>query len=135
LQKEDTLFWGSKRSVYIRGSSFQVERPISEKARPCLSAQWARGTYRAHREPKNEGLGGKLNPKPAYTEISQVLWGTTYRRTSSYRSLDKCWNIIQHALGDRKPVQDITHVRRNRGIFRDIIWSFKSQVYPLLFTS
>src|SRR6218665_1245355 len=36
LQKEDMLFRGSKRSV--RGSSFQVEGPITEKALRCLSA-------------------------------------------------------------------------------------------------
>jgi len=29
---------------------------------------------------------------------------------TSYRSPDKCWNPLQNALGDRKPVQDITHV-------------------------
>ena len=53
-----------------------MEGPTTEKARRCLSAERARGT-RAHLEPKNEGLGGKLNPKPAYTYISQVRWGTT----------------------------------------------------------
>src|SRR6218665_47699 len=42
LHKEDTLFRSSKRSV--RGSSFQVEGPITEKAQPCLSAEQARGT-------------------------------------------------------------------------------------------
>src|SRR6218665_3173798 len=42
LEKEDTLFWGSRRSV--RGSSFQVEGQITEKARRCLSAERARGT-------------------------------------------------------------------------------------------
>src|SRR6218665_1647301 len=42
LQKEDTLFRGSKRSV--RGSSFQVEGAITEKARRCLSEERARGT-------------------------------------------------------------------------------------------
>src|SRR6218665_2664574 len=42
LQKEDTLFRGSKQSV--RGSSFQVEGPITEKARRCLSAERARRT-------------------------------------------------------------------------------------------
>src|SRR6218665_693526 len=42
LQKEDTLILGSKRSV--RGSSFQVEGPITEKARRCLSAERARET-------------------------------------------------------------------------------------------
>src|SRR6218665_1258319 len=42
LQKEDTLFRCSKRSV--RGSSFQVEGPTTEKARRCLSAERARGT-------------------------------------------------------------------------------------------
>ena len=36
------LFSGSKRSV--RGSSFQVEGPNTEKARRCLSAERARGT-------------------------------------------------------------------------------------------
>src|SRR6218665_2674801 len=42
LQKEDTLFLDSKGSV--RGSSFQVEGPITEKARGCLSEERARGT-------------------------------------------------------------------------------------------
>ena len=42
LAEEDTLFRGSKRSV--GGSSFQVEGPITEKARRCLSAERALGT-------------------------------------------------------------------------------------------
>src|SRR6218665_1884335 len=60
LQKEDTLFWGSKHN--IRGSSFQVEGPITEKARRCLSTERARGTKssprveerRARREARSE---------------------------------------------------------------------------------
>ena len=60
LQKEEMLFWGSKRSV--RGSSFQVEGPITEKALRCLSAERARGTKsspraeerRARREARSE---------------------------------------------------------------------------------
>src|SRR6218665_3884135 len=60
LQKEDMLFQGSKRSV--RGRLFQVEGPITEKARRCLSAEWAQGTkssprveeQRARREAKSE---------------------------------------------------------------------------------
>src|SRR6218665_538346 len=35
-------FMGS--SVHVRGSSFQVEVPITEKARRCLSAERVRGT-------------------------------------------------------------------------------------------
>src|SRR6218665_2469986 len=54
------LFSGSKRSV--RGSSFQVEGPITEKALRCLSAERARGTKsspraeerRARREARSE---------------------------------------------------------------------------------
>src|SRR6218665_629690 len=69
LQKEDTLFRGSKRSV--GGSSFQVEGPITEKAPRCLSAERAQG--RAHHEPKNEGLGGKQNPKLAYIDQSSKM--------------------------------------------------------------
>jgi len=42
LQKEDTLFRGSKRSV--RGRPFQVQVPTTEKARRCLSAERVRGT-------------------------------------------------------------------------------------------
>src|SRR6218665_23601 len=34
----------------IRGSSFQVEGPITEKALRCLSAGWARGTKSSPRE-------------------------------------------------------------------------------------
>jgi|SRR6218665_1766591 len=60
LQKEDSFFQGSKRSV--RGSSFQEEGPIKEKAR-----RWTEEP-RAHHEPKNEGLGGKLSPKLAYRD-------------------------------------------------------------------
>src|SRR6218665_1749318 len=60
FQKEDTLFRGSKLSV--RGSSFQVEGPITEKARRCLSAERALGNKsspraeerRARREAKSE---------------------------------------------------------------------------------
>src|SRR6218665_2216629 len=60
LQREDTLFRGSKRSA--RGSSLQVEGPTTEKARRCLSAEWARGTKsspraekrRARREARSE---------------------------------------------------------------------------------
>ena len=60
LQKEDMLFWGSKRSV--RGSSLKVEGPITEKALRCLSAERARGTksspraeeWRARREARSE---------------------------------------------------------------------------------
>src|SRR6218665_1974540 len=50
LQKEDTLFRGSQRNV--RGSSFQAERPITEKARRCLSAERARGTKSSPRAEK-----------------------------------------------------------------------------------
>ena len=73
LQKEDTLFWGSKRSV--RGSWFQVEGPITEKALRCLikSRAGPRNQARAHHEPKNEGLCGKLNPKPAYSDQSSKM--------------------------------------------------------------
>jgi len=42
LQKEDTFFQGSKRNV--RGSSFEVEGPITEKAGRCLSAKRVWGT-------------------------------------------------------------------------------------------
>ena len=60
LQKEDMLFWGSRRSE--RGSSFQVEGPITEKALCCFSAERARGTKsspraeerRARRETRSE---------------------------------------------------------------------------------
>src|SRR6218665_1120017 len=41
LQKKDTLFRSSKHN--LRGSSFQVEGPITEKARRCLSAERVRG--------------------------------------------------------------------------------------------
>ena len=59
LQKED-MFWSSKRSV--RGSSFQVEGPITEKALRYLSAERAWGTKsspraeerRARREARSE---------------------------------------------------------------------------------
>src|SRR6218665_2896562 len=60
LQEEGMLFRGSKRSV--RWSSFQVEGPITEKVRPCLRAERARGTKsspraeerRAGREARSE---------------------------------------------------------------------------------
>ena len=61
LQKEDMLFRGSKRSE--RGSSVQIEGPITEKALRCLiSAERARGTKsspraeerRARREARSE---------------------------------------------------------------------------------
>src|SRR6218665_1055924 len=71
---------GSKHSV--RGSSFQVEEPITEKALRCLSAERIRETKSSPRaEPKNEGLGRKLNPKPAYIDQS----------STGYRPQDKCY--------------------------------------------
>src|SRR6218665_3409242 len=54
LQKEDTLFRGSKHSV--RGSSFQVEGPITEKARHCISAEQARGIKSSPRAEEQRAL-------------------------------------------------------------------------------
>ena len=61
LQKEDTLFRGSKRSV--RGSSFQVQESSMLFKRRAGPEE-----PRAHHEPKNEGLGEKLNSKLAYRD-------------------------------------------------------------------
>ena len=63
LQKEDTLFWGSKRSV--RGSSFQGEEPVTEKTLCCLSAERARGTKSS---PRAEERRARLDLKPAYRD-------------------------------------------------------------------
>src|SRR6218665_917960 len=41
-QKEDTFFRGKRRNV--KWSSFQVEGPITEKARCCFSAKRVQGT-------------------------------------------------------------------------------------------
>ena len=49
-----------------------MEGPITEKALRCLSADRARGT-RAYHEPKNEGLGEKLDLKPAYRDQSSTM--------------------------------------------------------------
>ena len=64
------MFQGSKLNV--RGSLFQVEGTITEKAQRCLSAERAREP-KPHHEPKNEGLGGKLNPTPVYRDQSSKM--------------------------------------------------------------
>ena len=93
LQKEDVLFWGIKRSV--RGSSFQVEGPTTEKALRCLSAEPARGTKSS---PRAEERRAWREARFETGLQSQVWWCTT-----GNRSPDKCWNPIQNALRDRKP--------------------------------
>src|SRR6218665_2050735 len=69
---------------------------------------------RAHHKPKNEELGGKLNPKPAYRDQSSKMGN------NQLPIARKVLRPIQNALGDRERVQDITHVSRNRGIFGDM---------------
>src|SRR6218665_372035 len=65
-EKEDTLFQGSKCNA--RQSGFKMEGPITEKARCCLSAEWAGGT-KSSPLANNKGLSGKLSLKLVYREL------------------------------------------------------------------
>src|SRR6218665_2667933 len=72
LQKEDTLSRSSKCSV--GGSLFQVEGANNRESSKLFKRKADRPEEaRAHHEPKNEELDGKLNPKPAYSDQSSKM--------------------------------------------------------------
>src|SRR6218665_2946670 len=53
-------------------SDFRVEGPITETARRCFSAEWARGTKSCMRmhEPKSERIEGRIKTLPILTNCA-----------------------------------------------------------------
>src|SRR6218665_445813 len=106
LQKEDALFRSTKRSV--RGSSYQVQGPITEKARCCLSAEQAQGTRSS---PRAEELGGKLDPKPVYRDQSSKMGHNQLQIARQVlRSYTKCVGRQEASAGHHACKQKLRHI-------------------------